>query len=351
MLSCISTLNFDDIGKCSGKEIMLQKGGASMKKWKDIMKSKGIYIVSLFGTITILAVAAIAMNLMESRTKDGSEIDLNETPGIVAEQNANKELVKEPMSHEMQTDENLREEQEMTVGQSERQKEVADYDFSLQYEPTGQAGTNLQENLSENVTISDKSEIEENALSLTEQELLDEQLLEQGDLLAQAEEMEQTEETQEVSSMNPDTLIHGLSFQPEQGMAWPMNGSVVLNYSMDHAIYHATLDSYRTSDCILIGGEEGMPICAAVKGVVTDVKEELKTGTTVTMRISEEYSIRYGHLAEVTVKVGDMVEQGKQFAVLGKPSKYYKKEGSCLYIQVLKGETPVNPMLYLRDGE
>ena len=338
---------------------MLQKGGAGMKKWKDIMKSKGIYIVSLFGTITILAVAAIAMNLMEGRTKDGSEIDLNETPGIVAEQNANKELVKEPMSHEMQTDENLREEQKITVGQSERQKEVADYDFSLQYEPTSQAGTNLQENLSENVTFSDKSEIEENALSLAEQELSeqsvselsDEQMLEQEDFLAEAEETEQTEETQAVSGMHPDTLIRGLSFQPEDGMAWPINGSVVLNYSMDHAIYHATLDSYRTSDCILISGEEGMPICAAVKGVVTEVKEELKTGITVTMRISEEYSIRYGHLAEVTVKAGDVVEQGKQFAVLGKPSRYYKKEGSCLYVQMLKGETPVNPMLYLRDGE
>lgn len=327
-----------------------------MKKWKNMMKSKGIYIVSLFGTITILAVAAIAMNLMEGSTKDGSEIDLNETPGIVSEQNENKELVKEPMSHEMQTDENLRDEQEVTVGQSERLKEVTDNDFLAQYE---QAGTNLQENVSENVTFSDNSENEENVFSSAEQELSeqsvselpDEQLLEQEDSLAQAKEMEQTEEMQEVSSMNPDTLIRGLSFQPEHGMAWPISGSVMLNYSADHAIYHATLDSYRTSDCILIGGEEGMPVRAAVKGVVTSMTEELKTGTTVTMRISEEFSIRYGQLADVTVKVGDVVEQGKQFAVLGKPSKYYTKEGSCLYIQVLKGETPVNPMLYLRNGE
>ena len=341
------------------RELFLQKGGAGMKKWKDIMKSKGIYIVSLFGTITILAMAAIAMNLMEGSTKDGSEIDLNETPGIVSEQNENKELVKEPMNHEMQTDENLKDEQEVTVGQSEEQKEVAGKDALLQHESVGQVGTNVQENLSENVTFSDKSEIEENTRSLAEQELTeqsevtlsDEQLLEQEDSLAQAEEMEQTEETQEVSGMNPDTVIRGLSFQPEQGMAWPMNGAVVLNYSMDHAIYHATLDSYRTSDCILISGEEGMPICAAVKGVVTDVSEDRKTGTTVTMRISEEFSIRYGQLATVTVKVGDVVEQGKQFAVLGKPSKHYTKEGSCLYVQVLKGETPVNPMLYFKDGE
>ena len=342
-----------------GKELFLQKGGAGMKKWKDIMKSKGIYIVSLFGTITILAVAAIAMNLMEGSTKDGTEIDLNETPGIVAEQNENKELVKEPMSHEMQTDENLREEQEVTVGQEERQQEVTDNDSWLQYESVGQTGTNLQENVSENVTFSDTSEVEENALSSVEQEpteqsvseLPDEQLLEQENALAQAEETEAKEETQAVSGMNPDTVIRGLSFQPEHGMAWPISGNVVLNYSADHAIYHATLDSYRTSDCILIGGEEGMPVRAAVNGVVTSVTEELKTGTTVTMRISEDFSIRYGQLADVTVKVGDVVEQGKQFAVLGKPSKYYTKEGSCLYIQVLKGETPVNPMLYLRNGE
>ena len=107
----------------------------------------------------------------------------------------------------------------------------------------------------------------------------------------------------------------------------------------------------KVSHAYLISGEEGMPVRAAVKGVVTDVTEDLKTGTTVTMRISEDYSIRYGQLAEVTVKVGNMVEQGEQFAVVGKPSKYYTKEGSCLYIQVLKGENPVNPMLYLRDEE
>ena len=213
--------------------------------------------------------------------------------------------------------------------------------------------------MSENVTFSDTSEIEENAVPSIEQELpeqlvsglSDEQLLEQEDSFAQVEKTEQTEETQAVSGMNPETLIRGLSFQPEQGMAWPISGNVVLNYSTDHAIYHATLDSYRTSDCILIGGEEGMPVRAAVKGVVTAVTEQLKTGITVTMRISEEFSIRYGQLADVKVKEGDVVEQGQQFAVLGKPSKYYTKEGCCLYIQVLKGDTPVNPMLYFRDGE
>ena len=343
----------------SSNQIILQKGGVGMKKWKDILKSKGIYIVSLFGTITILAVAAIAMNLMEGSTKDGMELDLNEAPGIVSEQSGNQELAKEPISQEMQTQEHLTEEQEVTVGQSDVQHEVTDNISWQPKEPSSPAGSNLEESLSENVTFSDKSETEENALSSAEQGMLeqevadvsDESLLNQPDSLAQASETVQTEETQAVSGMNPDTVIRGLSFQPEQGMVWPINGTVVLNYSMDHAVYHATLDSYRTSDCILIRGEEGMPVCAAVKGVVTEVKEERKTGTTVTMRISEEYTIRYGHLTDVKVKEGDVVEQGQQFAALGKPSKYYTKEGCCLYIQVLKGDTPVNPMLYFRDGE
>ena len=128
-------------------------------------------------------------------------------------------------------------------------------------------------------------------------------------------------------------------------------GEVILNYSPEHAVYHVTLDSYRTTDAIWISGTEGMPVCAAVKGVVTDITEELKTGLTVTMRISEEYSIRYGQLGTVTVKVGDVVEQGKQFATLGKPTKYYVKEGPSLYLQVLQGEKSINPMLYLQDAE
>ena len=328
-----------------------------MKKWKEAMKTKGIYIVSLFGTITILAVAAIAINLMEGTTKEGTEIDLNETPGIVAEQKENIDFVSEPMREETPLQEKIEEKNMESAKKEELLQETTDVDSLLQHS-SSQTGAVEPDSLSENVTFSELPVDEENASSLAELgeqvgqvEQAEESMPEQTDSFAEMPETEQAEESQAVSGMNPETLIHNLSCVPEHGMAWPIQGNVVLNYSADHAVYHATLDSYRTSDGILIHGEEGMPVCAAVKGVVTEITEELKTGTTVTMRISEEYSIRYGQLADVTVKVGDVVEQGEQFAVVGKPSKYYTKEGFCLYIQVLKGETPINPMLYLREEQ
>lgn len=312
-----------------------------MKKWKEVMKTKGIYILSLFGTITILAVAAIAMNLMEGDTKEGPGIDLNETPGIVSERQEGTESVRE-LQNDIQAQEN-------TADLSRNEETDSRLDL---YEEAETDGT---ESLKELIKQENSMEEAESSGSVSQEEnvvIPNEKLTEAAASAENTADTQKTEEeVQAVSGMNPETVLRSLSFSAEQGLAWPISGAVILNYSMDHAIYHATLDSYRTNDAILIAGEEGMPVCAAVKGVVTEISEELKTGTTVTMRISEEYSIRYGHLEQVTVKVGDVVEQGKSFAVLGKPSKYYTKEGTCLYLQVLQGDKPVNPMLYLKGKE
>lgn len=300
-----------------------------MKKWKEIMKTKGVYMISLFGTITILAVAAIAMNLMEGGTKEGPGIDLNETPGLVSEQRETEQM------RELQTDipiqENIVDGTENSIWQEEGK--IAETNSADPLKELIQQDNHLEESLADRV-------LEEEAVVVPNETLT-------GEVVSAPA----GEEAQAVSGMNPETVVRNLSFSPEQGLAWPITGAVVLNYSVEHAVYHATLDSYRTNDAILIAGEEGMPVCAAVKGVVTEIQEELKTGTTVTMRISEEYSIRYGQLSKVEVKVGDVVEQGKSFAVLGKPSKYYTKEGPSLYLQVLKGDVPINPMLYLKGQE
>ncbi len=46
--------------------------------------------------------------------------------------------------------------------------------------------------------------------------------------------------------------VNALHFDPEDGMLWPMEGNVILNYSMDSTIYFATLDQYKYNPAVII---------------------------------------------------------------------------------------------------
>jgi septal ring factor EnvC (AmiA/AmiB activator) len=153
---------------------------------------------------------------------------------------------------------------------------------------------------------------------------------------------------EDTAVLSPDGVIKGLNFSAETGMLWPVTGETLISFSPDHAIYHKTLDSYRTSNYVYLGSEQGTHVAAAADGVVTSVKEDVKTGTTVTMRVSENHEIIYGLLSDVTVKEGDYVDAGTVFATVAEPTRYYLEEGSGVYIQVLDQGEAINPMLYLQ---
>ena len=145
--------------------------------------------------------------------------------------------------------------------------------------------------------------------------------------------------------INTDSSV--LHYQESEGLLWPVQGNVILNYSMDHVIYHPTLNSYRTNPAILIGAEAGTPVTAAARGIVLEVADDPVTGITVTMDIGDGYTLVYGQLTDVTVASGDLVEAGAAVGVIAVPSRYYTLEGSNLYFQVWKEDETMNPLLLL----
>ena len=145
--------------------------------------------------------------------------------------------------------------------------------------------------------------------------------------------------------INTDSSV--LHYQESEGLLWPVQGNVILNYSMDHVIYHPTLNSYRTNPAILIGAEAGTPVTAAARGIVLEVVDDPVTGITVTMDIGDGYTLVYGQLTDVTVASGDLVEAGASVGVIAVPSRYYTLEGSNLYFQVWKEDETMNPLLLL----
>ncbi len=138
-----------------------------------------------------------------------------------------------------------------------------------------------------------------------------------------------------------------LHFPAEDGLRWPLEGNVLLNYSMDSTIYFPTLDQYQCNPAIVIEGAVNTKVYVAATGTIMDISTNEVTGCTVTQDLGDGYSAVYGQLKEVTFQVGDTVKRGQVIGYVGEPTKYYSAEGSNLYFQLLKDGVPVNPLDYL----
>lgn len=155
---------------------------------------------------------------------------------------------------------------------------------------------------------------------------------------------ENEDSTKEVSGIT----VESLEFQIEDGLAWPVHGNVILPYSADHAIYHATLMQFKVNPAILIGCEEGTQVLAPTRGIITEVTETPQTGVTVTMAIGSDYSLVYGQLEKGKWAVGDILEPGDTIGTVAKVSRYYSVEGNNLYFQIRHGEETIDPLTLLR---
>lgn len=137
------------------------------------------------------------------------------------------------------------------------------------------------------------------------------------------------------------------SFSKEDMLVWPIDGNVLLNYSMDETIYFSTLDQYKYNPALIIAGNVGQEVKSAEDGKVTAIKTDAQTGVTVTVSLGDGYEAVYGQLGEVCVTQGENITEGDIIGYLGEPTKYYSVEGCNLYFQLLKDGEPVNPLEYL----
>lgn len=138
-----------------------------------------------------------------------------------------------------------------------------------------------------------------------------------------------------------------LQFAANEVLMWPVDGNVILSYSMDKPVYFSTLAQYKYNPAVIIAGEVGMEVFAATEGEVKSIETNAQTGTTLTMDIGSGYEIVYGQLKDVCVAEGYRVSEGDVIGCVSEPTKYYSVEGPNLYFQLLKDGEPVNPLEYL----
>ena len=141
--------------------------------------------------------------------------------------------------------------------------------------------------------------------------------------------------------------LPAVNFSEDTLMEWPVNGNILLDYSMDQTTYFPTLDQYKLSPAIAVGAVEGAPVVAAVNGTVYSIEQDAQTGTTLTMELGNGYQAVYGQLTDLTVSEGDTVKKGTTIGYISQPTKYYSTEGSNLYFEMKKDGEPIDPIEYL----
>ena len=114
-----------------------------------------------------------------------------------------------------------------------------------------------------------------------------------------------------------------INFSEDTLMEWPVNGHVMIDYSMDQSVYFPTLDQYKLSPAISVQAVEGAPVVSAVNGTVYSIENDAETGTTVTMELGNGYQAIYGQLTDLDVAEGDSVEKGEIIGYVAAPTKYY----------------------------
>ena len=160
------------------------------------------------------------------------------------------------------------------------------------------------------------------------------------------ENAQETADTQE-SADTSAAVQPELNFTEDSQMLWPVNGQVVIDYSMDATTYFPTLDQYKYNDALMLGCQSGEPVQAAANGQVVSISEDVETGTTMVMDLGNGYQATYGQLKDITVEPGQTVESGTILGYVNDPTKYYVKEGANLYFAMTKDGNPIDPMIYI----
>lgn len=153
----------------------------------------------------------------------------------------------------------------------------------------------------------------------------------------------QADEGEEAETAVGTIVEEKLSFNPEKGLVWPIDGSVLLDYSMESTIFFPTLQQYQYNPAMILSGNVNDKVYFIARGKITNIETNEVTGCTVTQELGDGYTAVYGQLKELNFEVGEMVESGQVVGYVNEPTKYYSVEGSNVYFQLLKDGVPIDP--------
>lgn len=217
----------------------------------------------------------------------------------------------------------------------------------------------LPDTSTENLARADEIPKEENAVSLPKTTIVNKTTdtketkkedtsagIENADMEAELEDQYlEAEEMAEASA--GDVIAEGFMDSRSPSLQWPVEGEVIMPFSMDKSIYFATLAQYQYNPAMIIAAEEGTEVLTCAAGTVTEVGKSSEYGHYVTMDLGDGFVITYGQLFDISTEAGEKLEAGERIAKVAYPTRNYLEEGDNLYLKLTKNGVSVDPKIYL----
>lgn len=165
---------------------------------------------------------------------------------------------------------------------------------------------------------------------------------EKGSQKAETEPKEQPGTSQDV------IVAKELNFAESDGLLRPLEGEVLIPFSMNGSVFFSTLAQYKYNPALMLVATEGATVRACATGQVVNVFEDAEIGHAVTMDLGNGYQLTYGQLAGTNVSVGSYVDAGADLGTVAAPTKYFVKEGANLYLKLTANGTPIDPEALFR---
>lgn len=169
-------------------------------------------------------------------------------------------------------------------------------------------------------------------------------IIESDDVIQEQEAQISQQESVTEAVEEPKIVAQTPSFQEGDTLQWPIAGEVLLNYSMDKAIYFSTMQQYRYNPSVVIAAKEGDAITAAADATVKKIYHDVQTGNTILFDLGDGYELTYGQLTDITLEEGQQVKAGDIVGKVAEPTIFYSVEGSNVYFKMTKDGEPVNPL-------
>ncbi len=131
----------------------------------------------------------------------------------------------------------------------------------------------------------------------------------------------------------------------------PVDGEVVMDYSMDCLCYNPTTRDWRTHDGMDYAAAAGTPVTAAAEGTVYTIFTDDGMGTTIVIRHEDGYVTTYSSLDEkVNVAVGDRVQLGQVIGTVGCSALLETALGDHLHFAVTCDGVSIDPEAFFNLG-
>ena len=137
--------------------------------------------------------------------------------------------------------------------------------------------------------------------------------------------------------------VFGHGIVESAGLIRPVEGEIMIPFSMSGSVYFPTLDQYKRNPAVIYQAPETTVVIACADSKVLDIYEDAEIGRAVKMDLGDGYEVVYGQLQEIYVTEGSEVVTGQAVGNIAAPTKYYSVEGSNLYFCLKKDGVAINP--------